>query len=112
MADAPIWAMGGEEALSKSILEVIVVGMRDNDGMDVPASVFRSKAAMIDFIRERSRAYWDERQRQAGKPGGGRVMRAITASECNEFLRSLPPLPLYGEPGCPFNPARMEAEHG
>lgn len=32
----------------------------------------------------------------------------ITASECNDFLRSLPPLALYGEPGCPFNPARFE----
>ena len=33
----------------------------------------------------------------------------ITATEANEFLASLPPLPLYGEPGCPFNPMGMEA---
>ena len=39
-------------------------------------------------------------------------MAPITARECNEFLRSLPPLALYGEPGCPFNPPRMEANNG
>lgn len=112
MADAPIWAMGGEDALSKSILEGIVVGMRDNDGMNVPPEVFRTKAAMIYFIKVKSQSYWNERQKQAAKKVGGKDGRAITASECNEFLRSLPPLPLYGEPGCPFNPPRMEADHG
>lgn len=34
----------------------------------------------------------------------------ITASECNTFLRTLPPVPIYGEPGCPFNPPGVQ--HG
>ncbi len=47
-----------------------------------------------------------QRKRLAAVADLGRC--GITASECNEFLRSLPPMPLYGEPGCPFNPARFE----
>ena len=99
-------------------LESLIIDMRDRSGLRVPASVWQSKARMVEYIEAERRKFWDQRaiianaRLTAGRPVTTRTTPAITASECNAFLRSLPPIPLYGEPGCPFNPPRLEARHG
>lgn len=119
MTDVPAWALGGHSRATKATLESLIIDMRDRSGITVPASVWQSKASMVEFIEASRRDFWDQRAlianvRRAAEvtkaaPVAARPTTPITASECNDFLRSLPPLPLYGEPGCPFNPPRMEA---
>lgn len=122
MTDVPAWALGGHSRATKAALESLIIDMRDRSGLTVPASVWQSKASMVEFIEAESRAFWDLRAETAAAGRAAEAVRAahvatrpsatITASECNEFLRTLPPLPHYGEPGCPFNPPRMEARNG
>ena len=119
MTDVPAWALGGHSRATKAALESLIIDMRDRSGLTVPASVWQSKASMVDFIENARRAFWDRRAQTANASRTAEAVRAahvatrpsapITASECNDFLRTLPPIPLYGEPGCPFNPPRMEA---
>lgn len=59
----------------------------------------RTRADFIEYIREARRAYWDADKGSAGAPvkrkAAPRRGRNMTASEANEFLRSLPPVPSY-----------------
>lgn len=100
----PIWALGVDSRKTRDELEEILSVMAA-DGCQVPPGGFRTKQLILDFVRDQRQAYWDARQalaqewrenptRLLGSRGG---FDGMTASACNEFLRSLPPVPLYGE---------------
>lgn len=59
-----------------------------------------TRKAIIASLEAERAAFWDEKARLVqNAPRGGRYSDPdmLTAEECNEFLRSLPPVPLWGE---------------
>lgn len=70
-----------------------------------------TKAQIIEALEAERRKYWNEVSRSPQEAARTNALRpvstasrkaepsphTITAEECNEFLRSLPPVPLWGE---------------
>lgn len=60
------------------------------------------EAERVEYWKEVSRSPEEAAQTNAARPAAAAPKaksgpHTITAEECNEFLRSLPPVPLYGE---------------
>lgn len=102
MADIPIWAASSPARKTMSEIYDLLQDMK-LDCIPLPREGFTRKADAVAFIEEQRRIFWDERQRKAAAVAAPRnvearrVYQAITVAEVNEFLRSLPPVPLYGE---------------
>ena len=111
MSDVPNWAMSSAAGKTMREISALIEEMK-GCGIVFPRAGFQRKQDAIAFIEEQRGKFWDQHLQttaidKIGKVSGKGGRLPITAAECNEFLRSLPPLPLYGEPGCPFNPPRM-----
>ena len=84
---APYWALGGETVLLRPQLEKWIEDMR-RDGCPVPDKGFTSKKQILDFIRAQRLAYWSDHDTLGPAP---RHAVQITASDADEWLRTLPP---------------------
>lgn len=97
------WLMADLKKLKVDDLRRMHEYMQYGDLVPDGAATPLRRADLISEIEAKRRAHWDSKHKFAAPPGSKAtkahrdIAPEITASECNEWLRSLPPVPLYGE---------------
>lgn len=66
-------------------------------GEHYPSFDGQTKREVVQWIRGCRQKHWDEQLEHDNRPKRGPSLCTITATECDDWLRTLPPTPPHGE---------------